>query len=452
MTQPAPPSRLATLLTFGERRTPRYTSYPTAPHFTTDVGAPTWDRWLAALDPGDPVSLYLHVPYCAELCWYCGCNTRATRRTKPLADYLVVLLAEIDALAARLPARMAVSHIAFGGGTPTLMTADQFEAVMDRLRAHFDIEADAEIAVEADPRSLSKPLAQAMGRAGVTRASLGLQTFDPAIQAAINRIQSLELVETAFERLHEAGVSAINADLLYGLPGQTVSSAAKSARIAARLEPSRLAVFGYAHVPHMKAHQRLIPEASLPGAAERIAQGEAMGAVLEASGYEMIGIDHFARPDDPMARMARAGTLRRNFQGYTTDRARTILGLGASSISRTPFGYAQNHPEVGLWRDAVNAGISPVVRGVEIDDEDRMRAAIIESIMCRFEADPAAIAHAFGQPEPAAELGELERAGVLRRDGARILVNPDFRPLARLVAAAFDARLSAGPAKHSLSV
>jgi len=449
---PPAADRLSTLLEFGARRTPRYTSYPTAPHFTGEVGPKIWDGWLAALDPGEPVSLYVHIPYCAELCWYCGCNTRATTRAKPLADYLEVLALEIEALAQRLPARLSISHLAFGGGTPSLMSADQLERLMAQLHARFDIGAGAEIAMEADPRSLAKPLAQAMGRVGVTRASLGLQTFDPAVQAAINRVQSLELVETMFERLRAAGIKAINADLLYGLPGQTIGSAAKTARLAARLRPSRLAVFGYAHVPFMKSHQRLIPEASLPDGADRIAQSEAMGAVLEAGGYEPVGIDHFARPEDPMAQMARDGRLRRNFQGYTTDRAETILGLGASSISRTPFGYAQNHAQTPAWRDAVRAGVSPVARGIVINDEDRMRAEIIEQLLCRFEADPAAVAHAFGCPAPAADLSELEKAGVVRSDGSRVIVEPAYRPLARLAAAAFDTRLNAGPAKHSLSV
>ncbi len=448
----SPASRLETLLRFGSRRTPRYTSYPTAPHFHAEFGPADWAAQLEALDPSAPVSLYLHVPYCAELCWYCGCNTRATTRPEPVADYVEVLLAELSQLADRLPARLPLGHVAFGGGTPTLMTPGQFERLMAAVGEAFDISGDAEIAVEADPRTLSRPLVEAMARAGVNRASLGLQSFDPAVQAAINRIQPLELVEAAFDRLRGAGIEAINADLLYGLPGQTISSAARTARVAARLGPSRLAVFGYAHVPHMKAHQRLIPEASLPGAAERIAQADVMGAVLEEAGYCAIGIDHFAEPGDAMTQAAQTRTLRRNFQGYTTDKAETILGLGASSISKTPSGFAQNEPDVRLWRGQVAGGVLPVARGLATSEDDRMRAAVIERLMCDLEVNPALIAARFGLTAPEADLAELEHAGVVMREGCVIRIDPELKPLARLAAAAFDAKLAAGPAKHSLSV
>ena len=446
-------SRLDTLLAFAARRSPRYTSYPTAPHFHDGVDARVYGGWLERLNPAEPVSLYLHVPYCKSLCWYCGCNTRATTREEPVAAYLEVLLAELRLVAERLPGRMAVSHLAFGGGTPAILSPAQIDQVMDAIRQRFDFEDDAEIAIEIDPRHFTREDAAALARNGFTRASTGVQSFDPAVQAAINRTQPYELVEAAFNRLRGAGISKINADLLYGLPKQTVKSARMSAEAAAALAPSRLAVFGYAHVPHMMAHQRLIKDEDLPGPAARIAQHDAMEEVLSgAAGYSVIGIDHYARPDDPMTKALETGTLRRNFQGYTTDRADTMIGLGASAIGESPSGYVQNIADVRAYGQAVAKGRPPVARGVAVNAEDRMRRAIIERIMTDLRVDPDAVASAHGLPAPLADVRELCAAGIVHRDGSNLIVDPQFKPLARLLAAAFDGYLAVAPARHSVSV
>ena len=337
MTQTAasPAARRDTLLKFAARHSPRYTSYPTAPHFHAGVTGETVSGWLAGLPEDRPVSLYLHIPYCHTLCWYCGCNTTATQKRSPIAAYVEPLLVEIDRIADRLPARMSVSHLAFGGGTPTILSADDLDRIMERLRARFEIRQDAELSIEIDPRHFDADLARALSRHGFTRASTGIQTFDLKVQKAINRVQSLDVTALAFDRLRENGITEINADVLYGLPYQSVAASEDTALGVVSLEPSRLAVFGYAHVPHMKAHQKLIPDASLPGPAERLAQADRMDEVFRAAGYERIGIDHYARPGDAMAAADRAGTLKRNFQGYTTDTAQTLIGIGASSISRT---------------------------------------------------------------------------------------------------------------------
>ncbi len=445
-------SRLDTLLAFAARRSPRYTSYPTAPHFHAGVDAETYGRWLERLNPAAPVSLYLHVPYCKSLCWYCGCNTRATTRDEPVAAYLEILLAELAQVADRLPARLTVSHLAFGGGTPAILSPSQIDRVMDAIRSRFDCADDAEITMEIDPRHFTREDAAALARNGFTRASTGVQSFDPAVQAAINRTQPYELVEAAFNRLRQAGVSKINADLLYGLPKQTVESARVSAQAAAALEPSRLAVFGYAHVPHMMAHQRLIKDADLPGPAERIAQHDAMEEALAGSGYAVIGIDHYARPDDPMTKALEAGVLRRNFQGYTTDKAQTMIGLGASAIGENPSGYVQNIADVRAYGQAVADGRLPVHRGVAVDAEDKMRRAIIERIMTDLKVNPAAIAAAHGLPVPQIDVRELRAAGIVHRDGPWLIVDPRFKPLARLLAAAFDGYLAVAEVKHSVSV
>ena len=445
-------TRLDTLLAFAARHSPRYTSYPTAPHFHAGVDAKTYGGWLERLEPDAPVSLYLHVPYCKSLCWYCGCNTRATTREEPVAAYLELLLAELPMVADRLPIRLTVSHLAFGGGTPAILNPSQIDQVMDAIRSRFDFAPNAEISIEIDPRHFTREDAAALARNGFTRASTGVQSFDPAVQAAINRTQPFELVEAAFNRLRQVGVSKINADLLYGLPRQTIESARVSAQAAATLEPSRLAVFGYAHVPHMMAHQRLIKDEDLPGAADRIAQADAMESALVASGYSVIGIDHYARPDDPMTKALHAGKLRRNFQGYTTDKARTMIGLGASAIGESPSGYIQNIADVRQYGQAVSDGRLPVARGVAVSAEDAMRRAIIERIMTDLAVDPGAIAAAHHLPTPQADIAELQAAGIVHRDGARLIVDPRFKPLARLLAAAFDGYLASAEVKHSVSV
>ncbi|XBQ17142.1 MAG: oxygen-independent coproporphyrinogen III oxidase [Oceanicaulis sp.] len=452
ITRPDPAVRRDTLLRFATERSPRYTSYPTAPHFHAGIDAGEYASWLERLHPEAPVSLYLHVPYCKTLCWYCGCNTRATTRPEPVAAYFEILLKELALVADRLPARMTISHLALGGGTPAVLTPAQIDRLMSAVRDRFDFAENAEIAIEIDPRHFTREDAQGLARAGFTRASTGVQSFDPAVQAAINRIQPYELVEAAFTRLREAGVTKINADLLYGLPRQDVDSARASAEAAAALQPDRLAVFGYAHVPHMKSHQNLIKEAELPGPESRLAQADAMEEALIACGYDAIGIDHYALPGDPMAIAARAGTLGRNFQGYTTDKAEVLIPIGASAIGQTPEGYVQNIADVRSWGQTVEAGGLPVARGVAVSADDDMRRAIIAALMTDLSADPAEIAARHGLPEPRADLIALERAGVVRREGSKIIVNPAYKPLARLAAAAFDGYLATGEAKHSVSV
>jgi oxygen-independent coproporphyrinogen-3 oxidase len=445
-------SRKSTLLRFAEARSPRYTSYPTAPHFHEGVTGDTYARWLEQLDPAAPVSLYLHVPYCRSLCWYCGCNTRATTRDEPVAAYLLRLLAELRLVADHLPGRMMISHLALGGGTPAILKPHQLDELMAAVRARFDFDADAELSMEIDPRHFDAEDAAALARNGFTRASTGVQSFDPAVQAAINRIQPFEMVRDAFDLLRAEGVTKINADLIYGLPKQTVESARASAEAAAALDPDRLAVFGYAHVPHMKSHQNLILEQDLPDAPTRIDQADAMDEALVRCGYRRIGIDHYARPDDPMTVALDAGALKRNFQGYTTDRAETLIALGASAIGDTPSGYVQNIADVRRWMAAVEAGQLPIARGVEVTGLDALRRAIIERIMTDLTVDVDAVAAARGLPAPRFDTSELEAAGIVARKGSILHVNPDFKPLARLAAAAFDERLAAGPARHSVSV
>lgn len=446
-----PPS--AAFLKYARQNTPRYTSYPTAPHFHEGVDGGVVSRWLTELRPDARGSLYLHIPYCREMCWYCGCSTRATRRDGPVAAYTELLLDEIGLYAQRFAVRPRLDHVHFGGGTPTLLSGDQFSTIMARLRTVFDISGNAEIAVEVDPRLFPAGKARDLAASGVNRASLGVQTFDPAVQAKINRIQPAQTVSNCVRNLREAGIIHVSFDLLYGLPGQTLQSCQKTIRQALTLEPDRLSVFGYAHVPHLKRHQRLIRDEDLPDTEARIEQAMAMNCAAREAGYVPIGIDHYSRPDDDMARMAATGTLHRNFQGYTTDRAEFLLGLGASAITRTPSGFAQNAPDVAQWSRAIRSGQLATVRGIALGPEDRMRGEIIERLMCDLRVDIGALNASVPDAIPMPSMDDLLEDGIVHREGNQLTLLEENRMLARVVAARFDAYApSNGTARHSPSI
>lgn len=441
------------------RRLPRYTSYPTAPHFHGGIGEQDYRDWLAALDPASPVSLYMHTPFCRELCWFCGCNTRVVRREGVIADYLDHMLAEIDLVAEALPARMPISHIHFGGGSPNTLGARGLKRLTKHLRQRFDIHAESEIAIELDPRSTDDDFIAACADAGISRASLGVQDLNPTVQKAINRIQPYEKIEHVIGGLRNAGVEDINVDLMYGLPHQTVASLLASAEQVLELQPDRIALFGYAHVPWMKSHQTLLDESLLPSPADRRAQHDAMSAFLTDAGYQLIGMDHFSRPGTDMDDSHNAGTLRRNFQGYTTDSADTLLGFGASAIGMTPRGYAQNETDVRQWRSAVAAGTLPIVKGIATDADDVVRRALIERVMCDMAVDIDRVATRFGYsirdfPEEVDLLHELRRDGLIDFDNGIVRIPPENRILVRIVASVFDSYLRSAEteAKHAIAV
>lgn len=431
-----------------ERSVPRYTSYPTAPHFSAAVGPDTYARWLDALPDDATLSLYIHVPFCTELCHYCGCNTRAMRRREPVEAYAEQLLAEIvlhDGLRGRK-----VTHLHWGGGTPSILGPAQLRSVVARLALVFDLSGLQEHAIELDPRRTDKALVSALADIGVTRASLGVQTTLPHVQRAIGRLQPFDLVEQAADWLRGAGILSINIDLMYGLPEQTVHDVVRSAELAASLSPQRFALFGYAHVPWFKTHQRLIDEATLPRPDERLGQAQAAAEALSGLGYEAVGLDHFALPDDELAIAARAKRLRRNFQGYTADAADVLIGFGASAIGKLPQGFVQNAPDVAGYMRAVTAGIFATAKGIILDDDDRVRAAIIERLMCDLEVKIDIASGRFVSEVDA--LRGLARQDLLRIDGDRFIVTESGRPFVRIVAAVFDAYLAAGAKRHSVAV
>lgn len=442
---------------YAARSVPRYTSYPTAPHFHAGVTGSTYRDWLAGLPADTPLSLYLHVPYCRVICNYCGCHTKAARRDEPLLDYTDALLAEIDLVAARLPGRMQTVHVHWGGGTPSLLPRPQFLSIVERLHRHFDFSQAHEHAIELDPRTVTPELAETLREAGITRASLGVQDFDPVVQKAIGRVQPYEQVAQAVERLRAVGIDALNFDLMYGLPFQTLETITETIRLTQALAPGRIALFGYAHVPWMKKHQRLIDESRLPDAGERIAMADHAREKLLDAGYRAIGLDHFAKPDDDMAIALDAGRLRRNFQGYTTDTADTLIGFGASSIGKLPQGYVQNMPDTGGWSRAIADGLLPVARGIALDADDRARAEIIEQIMTEHAADIGEIAAGHALPlahfsASIADLAEMIADGLVIVEGSRIEITPRGAPYARIAAAAFDIYLQRGLARHSVAV
>jgi oxygen-independent coproporphyrinogen-3 oxidase len=444
-------------LKYATRSVPRYTSYPTAPHFGDGVDGALYAGWLGALPAEAPVSLYLHVPYCRAICHYCGCHTKAALKDEPVIDYAEGLVAEIELVGRAIGRRLPVAHLHWGGGTPSLLPIPSFRVVVAKLRETFDIRPEAEHAMELDPRTVTPELAQALAEAGVTRASLGVQDFDTTVQAAIGRIQPIETVAAAVSALRGAGIAAINFDLMYGLPHQSAATIRHTVELAHGFAPSRIALFGYAHVPWFKKHQRLIDEAALPGATERIALERTARAALAELGYEPIGLDHFALPQDDMAMAARSGDLHRNFQGYTTDACDTLIGFGASSIGQSAAGFVQNDPDIGRWRKAVEAGRLPIAKGKALDEDDRLRAAIIERIMCDYAVDLDAVCAAHGTTAAAIDdaferLEEPARDGLVTIDGHRLTVTELGRPLVRIVAAAFDVYLARATARHSVAV
>lgn len=330
------------------RSVPRYTSYPTAAEFTETVGAAEHRAALDALRPSDRISLYLHIPYCHEICWYCGCNTGPVGRTSRLDVYVDALVAEIDMIADR--AKGSVSHVHFGGGSPNALSPAQFERVATAVRNGFRILPDAEWAAELDPRHLDADFCRMLAANDVSRVSLGAQTFDLGIQAKINRLQPFRMVARCVEDLRRAGIAHINLDLMYGLPGQTLDTIARTIRLARDLAPDRVAMFGYAHLPRMLPRQRMIEDSQLPDAEARFWQSILARDLWLEEGLRPIGFDHYARPDDKLALAAASGTLRRNFQGFTDDDADAVIELGASSISVFPGLITQTEKHVGRYR------------------------------------------------------------------------------------------------------
>jgi oxygen-independent coproporphyrinogen III oxidase len=437
-------------------KVPRYTSYPTAPHFHPGIAAQTFGEWLARLS-GSPLSLYVHIPFCDTMCWFCGCHTRVVNNYSPVASYLDFLFTEIDRIADISSSGNFVTDIHWGGGSPTMLAPRDIGRLAEHIASRFEIMPDANFAIEIDPRGLTDATVRALAEAEANRASVGVQDCDATVQHAINRIQPFDVTRDAADRLRTAGIGALNIDLIYGLPHQTTAHLEKTIAAVLTLAPDRLAVFGYAHVPHFKKHQQLIDDRALPGLQDRLEQFELAHTMLTEAGYTAIGFDHFAKPGDSMAIAQAEGQLSRNFQGYTTDAAPALIGFGASSISALPQGYAQNHSGVPDYRNSIRAGGLATARGIQLTHDDRVRRAIIEKLMCNLFVDLETLCSQFGVRPDAFEselaaLAPLAMQGIVRIDGGKIFVEPRERFAIRLVCAAFDTYLGKSGAHHALAV
>jgi len=438
-----------------DARVPRYTSYPTAPQFADKVGPAMFGNWLGAIAPGSPISLYIHVPFCRRLCWFCACRTQGTSSNSPVIAYVENLKAELKLLKNALPEGVTLSRLHWGGGTPTLLPVAQMRALAAAIFDVVQLGAEAEFSVEIDPNEIDNARLDALAEAGMNRASIGVQDFDPEIQKTIGRDQSYEITRDAVEAIRARGVHSLNADILYGLPHQTRARAADSVQKLLSLAPDRVALYGYAHVPWMARRQQMIPSDSLPRPEERLELFETARQLFVWDGYHEIGIDHFARPDDGLAVAAQNGTLRRNFQGYTDDTAQVLIGLGASSISRFPQGYAQMNPATSGWAKAVQAGQFATTRGHAFAGDDLLRGRIIEALMCDFSVKSAELVRDFG-----ATPALLDRlfapvaatyGAFIQYDALGLTIAPEGRPLTRMIAASFDA-YSMAKSGHSSAV
>ena len=437
---------------YARLQVPRYTSYPTAAEFTADVGAADQRRWLSNVDTREAVSVYLHVPYCRELCLYCGCNTKMALRDDVVSAYREALEREIGLVSNVLSGPLRIARLHWGGGTPSILGAEGLASVMRVLRERFVFEVGYEHAIELDPRYVTKHLAQGLRTLGVNRASLGVQDVNPLVQAAIGRWQPIQDVESAVGRLRAAGIQNLNFDLIYGLPLQTTASLRKTCEIVATLSPDRIACYGYAHMPRLKANQRRIDETTLPGIEERIDQAEIIAEEFLRRGYRKIGIDHFAKPGDALARAATSGRLHRNFQGYTDDGRETLIGLGASSISRFPDGYVQNISDVPGYVRAISAGRLAPTRGNRLDAAEKQRARTIESLMCQFRADLDVTAPDVAFDEEFALLQPLVRDGLVEIEDRVVKATEAGRSVVRVIAAVFDPHTRADTARFSKAV
>lgn len=435
----------AQLQRFGlfDARVPRYTSYPTAPHFAGGVGPDQMRQWIEAIPAGARISLYVHVPFCRRLCWFCACRTQGTSSDDPVRAYAETLKQEVALLARHLAPGVTLSRLHWGGGTPTLMPADMMTSVAETIFAAVPLAPGAEFSVEIDPNEIDEARLDALARAGLTRASIGVQDFDPEIQKIIGRDQSYEVTQRAVEMIRARGVQSLNADILYGLPHQTSARIAESVQKLLSLSPDRVALYGYAHVPWMARRQQMIPSDTLPTPQERLDLFETARQLFVWDGYSEIGIDHFARKGDGLEVAARTGHLRRNFQGYTDDTAPILVGLGASSISRFPQGYAQNSPATSAHVKAIREGRFSVTRGHVFSADDRLRSRLIEALMCDFHIDSAEILHDY--PVTPAALQALFRdaaaqfPGMVEVTATGFVIPEAARPLTRMIARAFDA-------------
>lgn len=432
-----------------DRPVPRYTSYPTADRFTSEFTAASYLEALSRADAraDEPLGLYLHLPFCRHQCAYCGCAMVASADHERLSEYLERLLCEIDRVAEHLPHRRQVAEIQLGGGTPNTYTPRELSRLLDQLRRHFTVLPGAEVAIEVDPREASATVVGELRAAGFSRISFGVQDTNDEVQHAIGRVQHLDKTREVMEAARGARFDSVNIDLIYGLPKQTRDSFARTLETALALGPDRVALFSFAYIPEQRKNQVRIVQDDLPSVDDKLAIFCDARRAFLAADYVPIGMDHFARPGDELARALDNGTLNRTFQGYTVSHATDMLGFGMSAIGEVGGAYAQNEKNVRAWGRRIDEGALPIVRGFALSEDDQRRRWLIRALMCRFAVDDTALSARFGVTLAGAFGDALERLAPLVDEGlaavspGRVEVTPLGRLFVRNVAAAFDAYL-----------
>ncbi len=425
-----------------DARVPRYTSYPPATAFNPQTGAQFQTDCLKALDPATPVSVYIHIPFCERLCWFCACRTQGTSTLKPVVNYLASVKAELALLRDTLPTGVQMGQLHWGGGTPTILPPDLIKQLADAIKAVIPPALDFSFSVEIDPTLVDAAKIDMLAQVGMTRASIGIQDFAPQVQDAIGRQQSFAATKACVTMLRDAGITSLNTDLVYGLPHQTPAKFADTIAKVRVLNPDRIALFGYAHVPTFSKRQKLIPEAALPDEEARYALARQAALAFTGAGYQPIGIDHFAKPGDSLTRARDTGHLRRNFQGYTDDTCPTLIGIGASSISQFAQGYVQNASATAAYMDRIGAGTLAGHRGYALTAEDRLRGDAINMLMCNFAIDTGTLTTRHTDADRlnaihdaiSAEFGDM-----VRRTANGLQITKAGRPLTRIIAQRYDA-------------
>ncbi|MEM7471697.1 MAG: oxygen-independent coproporphyrinogen III oxidase [Pseudomonadota bacterium] len=426
-----------------DAKVPRYTSFPPANRFEPGIGARYRNKWLEAVPADEPISIYIHIPFCKRLCWFCTCRTQGTKSLGHVAAYIETLLREIDTVAsALLPKRPKMKRLHLGGGTPTLLSAALMDRLLGYVHARFEASKGFEFSVEIDPTDAAPDVLKVLSDWNMMRASIGVQDFDPRVQEAIGRQQSVALTRDVVDRLRRNGVKSVNLDLLYGLPYQTEESLTRTLDDVVALSPDRLALYGYAHVPHVSKRQVMIPSEALPSPEQRFLMAERAKWQFVEKGFVALGIDHFARKSDGLALAAKSGSMRRNFQGYTDDPCVTLLGFGASAISKFSQGYVQNAVATSAYNARIAATGNAGHKGVALSAHDQFVAHLIEAILCRGEIKFETVAQQF--PEHMEELSGIVQDIITTYPKAislspdRLQLRQDLIILARCIAARID--------------
>ncbi len=425
---------------------PRYTSYPTAVEFGEDFSYDEYIRKLEAQDSSKPLSLYFHLPFCRSACYFCGCNVVFTSKEDKKVRYIDYLKKELQIIQKHLDTKREVIQLHFGGGTPTFFSPRQLETIIGEIKKIFpNWSQEAEISCEIDPRFLSEEHMKVLAKGGFNRVSFGVQDFNEHVQKAVHRIQSFEETKRAVDLARSYGMQSVNIDLIYGLPYQTLESFQETLRKTLRLDPDRLAVFNYAHVPWLKKTMRKIDETTLPSPDVKLSILKYTIDFFTSHGYKMIGMDHFAKPDDELFRAIEKGELHRNFQGYTTKGGAHLVGVGLTSIGAGEDYYAQNYKEMEAYEAAIDAGRLPFHRGVALNQDDRIRKAVIMELMANFKLDIPRIEKEFGIDfkeyfaDALEELKEFEKEELVRITPQSIEVSPTGTLLIRNIVMPFDA-------------